>query len=83
MSSPRLEVRLDELRRRKLEAILASKRTSAAAVVREMIDRVYEEVRREESQRAAVELANLRVEDVPDPETLCSQLNGTYSSTHS
>jgi len=51
-----------------------------AAVIREMIDRAYEEVCREERRRAALEIAALDLEDVPDPETLSRQLDETYGA---
>ncbi len=80
--SHRLEIRLNDQYRRKLEAVLAARRAPAAAVLREMIDRMYEDICREERQRAALELGQLAVEDVPDPETLCRQLDRTYEPTH-
>ncbi len=78
MPSQRLEVRLDEERRRRLEAILAARGAPMAAVVREMIDRTYEEICREERRRAALELAALALEDVPAPEVLSRQLDETH-----
>ncbi len=80
MPSQRLEVRLDEERRRRLEAILAARGAPMAAVIREMIDRTYEEVCREERRKAALELAALTLEDVPAPEVLSRQLDETYGS---
>lgn len=43
-----------------------------------MIDEAYEEVLRVRRRRAAMRLAQLAVEDVPDPETLARQLEGAH-----
>jgi predicted transcriptional regulator len=82
MASERLDVRLDHERRRKLSELAAARSSSVSEVVREMIDQAYEEGLRADRVRAARELAQLAVEDVPDPETLRRQLEGTYDSAH-
>ncbi len=78
MVAQRLEVRLDPERRRKLEEIAVARGEPVSEVVRGMIDRVYEEVDREERLRAARELCAMAIEDMPDPETLSRQLEETY-----
>ena len=82
MPTERLDVRLDHERRRRLSALATARGASVSEVVREMIDQAYEEGLRAERLRAARELARLAVEDVPDPETLSRQLEGTYESAH-
>lgn len=74
----RLEVRLGEERRRKLEQIAASRGLAVSAVVRQLIDQAYEDIGRAERLRLVRELAALEIEDVPDPETLNRQLDSAY-----
>lgn len=78
MVTERLEVRLDRERRRKLSELAAAHGAPVSEVVRQMIDQAYEEALRLRRLHAARELARLAVEDVPDPETLSRQLEGTY-----
>lgn len=80
MVTERLEVRLDRERRRKLSELAAAHGVPVSEVVRGMIDRAYEEALRASRVRAARELGRLAVEDVPDPETLSRQLEGTYEA---
>jgi len=76
----RLEVRLDAEHRRKLAEITARRGAPVSVVVRDMIDQAYEEVTREERLRAARELGQMEIEDVPDPDELSRQLDRTYDS---
>jgi hypothetical protein len=78
MVTDRLEVRLDPERRRKLSELATEHGAPVSEVVRQMIDQAYEETLRGRRLRAARELTRLEVEDVPDPETLSRQLEGTY-----
>jgi hypothetical protein len=78
MVTERLEVRLDPERRRKLSELATEHGAPVSEVVRQLIDQAYEETLRGRRLRAARELARLEVEDVPDPETLSRQLEGTY-----
>ncbi|MGH2353101.1 MAG: CopG family transcriptional regulator [Chloroflexota bacterium] len=78
MASQRLEVRLDAAYRRKLDDLAAARGTSVSQIVREMIDAAYQEADREQRLRAAIELGQMEIEDVPDPETLSKQLNATH-----
>ena len=80
MVGQRLEVRLDEERRRRLSELAALRGTPVSDVVRNMIDASYEEVLRERRQAAVRRIAQLEVEDVPDPETLSKQLAQTYDT---
>jgi hypothetical protein len=78
MATERLDVRLDHEHRRRLEAVAAARGVPLSIVVREMIDRAYEEIQREERLRAAKIIGALAVEVVPDPETLAKQIASTY-----
>ena len=78
MVAERLEVRLDPARRRKLQHVAAARSASVSEIVREMIDRLYEEVDRAERRRAAEAIARMEIEDVPDPETLSRQLDAAH-----
>lgn len=74
MVTERLEVRLDEEHRRRLSEIASTRGEPVSQVVRELIDRCYEETLQRERVRAARELADLSLEDVPEPEVLARQL---------
>jgi hypothetical protein len=74
----RLEVRLDAEHRRKLTEITARRGAPISVIVRDMIDQAYEEVAREERLRAAREIAQFEIEDVPDPDELSRQLDSTH-----
>ncbi len=78
MATQRLDVRLDEERRRKLRELAAEQGAPVSELVRRLIDAAYEETVRQRRVRAAYELGRLEVEDVPDPETLSRQLEETY-----
>jgi hypothetical protein len=74
----RLEVRLDAEHRRKLAEITARRGAPVSVVVRDMIDQAYEDVTREERLRAAREMAQFEIEEVPDPDELSRQLDSTH-----
>jgi hypothetical protein len=74
----RLEIRLDTEHRRKLEELAQSRDTSISDLVRNLLDHAYEEWLRAERHRAVERLASLNIEDVPDPDVLARQLDGTY-----
>lgn len=80
MATERLEVRLAPEHRRKLSELAAAHGAPVSEVVRQIIDQAYEDALLRRRLRAAQELARLEVEDVPDPETLSRQLEGTYES---
>lgn len=80
MVTKRLEVRLDRERRRKLQKLADAQGSPVSEVVRRMIDKEYEVSLDTRRSKAARELARMQVEDVPDPETLSRQLEGTYES---
>jgi uncharacterized protein (DUF1778 family) len=74
----RLEVRLDPEHRKRLAAVAAAQGKQVSDVVRQMIDQAYEDIRRQERVRAARELGEFAIEDVPDPDVLKRQFEGAY-----
>lgn len=80
MASERLEVRLDQERRRKLAELAERRGTAVSEAVRSLIDEAYEAILRERRMEAAHALAAMAVEDVPEPDELSRQLEGTYES---
>ena len=78
MTTERLDVRLDQERRRKLQELAAEQGAPVSDMVRQLIDRAYEDTLQARRRRAARELARLEIEDVPDPATLNLQLEGGY-----
>jgi hypothetical protein len=77
-ATDRLEIRLDTERRARLMALTQEQGVTVSALVRGLIDRAYEESLRARRRRAAQQLCELEVEDVPDPETLNRQLDSTH-----
>ncbi len=77
----RLEVRLDQERRRKLAEVAAVYGTAVSEAVRVMIDEAYEGIVRERRRQAARELAALTIEDVPDDKELARQLADAHEPT--
>ncbi len=78
MAIERLDVRLDQERLRKLRELAAEQGGPVSEMVRRLIDRAYEDSLRARRKRAAQELGKLKIEDVPDPATLGSQLEATH-----
>lgn len=75
---PRLDVRLDDEQRRRLEKVVEERGAPISEVVRRMIDDAYEDVMRERRRKAVERMVAMEIEDVPDPETLSRQLEATY-----
>lgn len=78
MATERLDVRLDQDRRRKLQELAAEQGASVSEMIRRLIDRAYEDALLARRKRAARELGRLTIEDVPAPSTLSRQLEGAY-----
>ncbi|MBI3977182.1 MAG: ribbon-helix-helix protein, CopG family [Chloroflexi bacterium] len=78
MPSERLDVRLDPEHLRKLRALAAEQGAPVSEAVRRLIDRAYEDTLKARRKRAAQELAELEIEDLPDPATLSQQLEGAH-----
>jgi len=75
----RLEVRLDEVRRRKLEELAHERDASITRVVQELIDRAYEEdVIRKRRKDAAERLAGLEVGKPMSPDELSRLLDEAH-----
>ena len=79
MRTERVEVRLDSEARGKLEEVAAARGTSVSELVRDLIERSYEEEVAGAARLAAAErIGALEVEDVPDP----AELKRQFSEAH-
>jgi hypothetical protein len=78
MTTERLDVRLDQERRRKLRELAAEQGAPVSEMVRRLIDRAYEETLKAHRKRAARELGRLKIEHVPDSATLNRQLERAH-----
>ena len=78
MTTERLEVRLDAEHRRKLDELAKARGRPVSAVIREAIDRAYDEIRLERRLQLVRDIGELNIEDVPDPETLSKQLDEAH-----
>ena len=76
---PRLDVRLDAERRRRLDELAVQRGAPISDVVRGLIDDAYQGVMRERRREAARRLARLEVEDPPDAETLARELEAAHA----
>jgi predicted DNA-binding protein len=79
MESARLDVRLDQERRRKLKALAVARGVPVSQVVRELIDLAYEDVQHQARRRAAEALGRLEVSVVPEPQELSRRLDATHA----
>ena len=80
MSTERLEVRLDPERRLKLRELASQYNAPVSDVVRTLIDRAYEQTLLERRRRAALEMSNMEIEEVPEPPVLSEQLDRAYEA---
>jgi hypothetical protein len=78
MTTGRLDVRLDHERRDKLKELAAELGTPVSELVRRLIDTAYEESLAARRKRAAQELGQLEIEDVPDPAMVGRQLEAAH-----
>ena len=74
----RLDVRLDDKQRRRLEELAEDRRAPISEVVRRLIDDAYEDIMRARRMEAVERLAALEVEDVPDTDTLSRELEAAH-----
>ena len=74
----RLEVRLDDERKQRLEQLGEAEGVPISEVVRRLIDDAWEEVMRARRIAAVERLIALNGEDVPDPDTLSRELGERY-----
>lgn len=75
---PRLDVRLDDEQRRRLDMVVETRGAPISEVVRGLIDDAYEEVMLERRRAALKRMVALEIEDVPDPETLSRELEAAH-----
>ena len=75
---PRLDVRLDAERRRRLEELVEERGAPISEVVRCLIDDAYEGVVQERRRQAVGRLTRLEVEDPPDAATLSRELEAAH-----
>ena len=74
----RLDVRLADEQRRRLDEIVEVRGQLLSEVVRGLIDDAYEDVMRERRRAAARRLSALEVEEPPDPAQLSRELEGAH-----
>jgi len=74
----RLDVRLDDERRRRLEELVQERGDAISDVVRRLIDDAYEDILRRRRRQAAERLTRLEVEDPPDAATLARELEAAH-----
>ena len=74
----RFEVRLDKDCRDKLDELAENRGTTAAEIVRQLIDDAFEEVLRQRRILAAEELIGINGEVPPDPDELNSLLGTAH-----
>ncbi|HZY65984.1 MAG TPA: ribbon-helix-helix protein, CopG family [Rubrobacteraceae bacterium] len=74
----RVEVRLDEEVRRKLEEVASARGATVSGLVRDLIERSYEEEMAQRRRQAAEQLGRLELEDLPEIEVLREQLDGAH-----
>ena len=75
---PRLDVRLDDERRRRLEELVESRGVPISEVVRCLIDDAYEDVMLKRRRQAVDRLVSLEVEDPPDAATIARELESAH-----
>ena len=74
----RLEIRLDQERRRRLELVAGERGETISQVVRQLIDGAYEETLVERRKEAVSRLLALNGEASPDPGSLSLQLEAAH-----
>lgn len=76
---PRLVVRLDDEKRRRLDKVVEHRGGAISEVVRGMIDDAYEDVMRERRRAAVERIAAMEI-DVPlDPDELSRELEAAHA----
>ena len=75
---PRLEVRLDEEQRRRLEELVQERGVPASEIVRGLIDNAYDDIVLERRRLAASRLIAMNVEDPPDNVALSRELEEAH-----
>ena len=75
---PRLDIRLDAERRRRLEELVEERGEPISAIVRCLIDDAYEGIMQERRRQAVRRLTQLEVDDPPDANTLSRELEAAH-----
>ena len=78
MASERYEIRLDAKHKARLGELAATYGVPGSQLLREMIDRLYEEKDREERLAAARRIGAMDFWDVPDMKTLKRLIEGAH-----
>lgn len=76
--SARLEVRLDDERKERLDMLVETAGSPTSEVVRRLIDEAWEAMMLKRRKAAVEQLIALEIEDVPDPDILSRQLANKY-----
>jgi len=74
MASERYEIRLDAQHKARLGELATTYGVPGSQVVKDLIDKAFQDSRRAARMRAAEDLASINGEDVPGMETLKRQL---------
>ncbi len=74
----RLDVRLNDKHRQRLEELAREKGVGISDVVRCMIDSAYEDILRRRREQAVERLIGLNLENPPDPETVSRELEAAH-----
>ena len=72
----RLNIRLNDEHRRRLEELAQEKDVALSDVVRHMIDTAYEDILRTRRKQAVERLIGLNLEDPPDPRNHLPRIGG-------
>ena len=75
---PRLDVRLDDEQRRRLEKVVEERGAPISEVVRRMIDDAYEDVMRERRRKAVERMVAMEIDVPQDPDELSRELEKAY-----
>ena len=75
---PRLDIRLDAERRRRLEELVEERGESISEIVRCLIDDAYEGIMQKRRRQAVGRLTRLEVDDPPDADSLSRELEAAH-----
>ncbi len=83
MTRARLEVRLADEDREKLDALVATRGKPVSTVIRDLIGAAFEADVEAHRRAAAIRLINLRGEPMPEPEVVKRQIESMYDDAFS
>ena len=75
---PRLDIRLDAERRRRLEELVEERGEPISEIVRCLIDDAYEGIMQKRRRQAVGRLTRLEVDDPPDADSLSRELEAAH-----